>query len=45
MRNLASTNIVVIVLWKLMVWIKYEIITPAMVTIVCFKIIYHMFST
>ena len=33
-RNLASPNIVVIVLWKLMVRIKYGIITPAMVTIV-----------
>ena len=33
-RNLASSNIVVIVLWKLMVPIKYGIITPVMVTIV-----------
>ena len=34
-RNLASPNIVVIVLWNMMVRIKDGITTPAIVTIVC----------
>ena len=34
-RNLASPNIVVIVLWNEMVRTKHEITTPVMVTIVC----------
>ena len=35
-RNLASPNIVVIVLWNEMVRTKHEITTPVMVTIVCY---------
>ena len=34
-RNLASTNIVVIGLWNMMVRINMEITIPSMVTIVC----------
>ena len=34
-RNLASSNIVVIVSWNMMVRINMEITTPAMFTIVC----------
>ena len=44
-RNLASSNIVVIVLWNVMVRMNIEITTPAMVTIVCYQMIYHMFGT
>ena len=44
-RNLASTNIVVIVLWNVMVRINVKITTPAMVAIVCYQRIYLMFGT
>ena len=44
-RNLASSNIVVIILWNVMVRMNIEITTLAMVTIVCYQMIYHMFGT
>ena len=47
-RNLASSNIVVIVLYCIMECDgsdKHGITTPAMVTIVCYQMIYHMFGT
>ena len=44
-RNLASPNIIVIVLSNVMVQINMEITTPAMVTIACYQMISHMFGT
>ena len=44
LRNLASTNIVVTVLWN-DGYDEHGIIIPAMVTIVCYQMIYHMFGT
>ena len=42
-RNLASSSIVVTVLWNDS-YDEHGIIIPAMVTIVCYKMIYHMFG-
>ena len=44
-RNLASTNIVVMVIMEYDGLNKYGITIPAMVTIICSKMIYHMFGT
>ena len=44
-RNLASTNIVVMVIMEYDGSNKHGITIPAMVTIVCSKMIYHMFGT
>ena len=44
-RNLASTNIVVMVIMEYDGSNEQGITIPAMVTIVCSKKIYHMFGT
>ena len=44
-RNLASSNIVVIVLWKLMVRIKMELLHLLWLLLYALKMIYHMFGT
>ena len=43
-RNLASPNIIVIVLWN-DGYDEHRITTPFMVTIVRYQMIYHMFGT
>ena len=44
-RNLASTNIVVMVLWKLMVRINMELLHPLWLLLYDLKMIYHIFGT
>ena len=44
-RNLASPNIVVIVLWKLMVRINMELLHLLWLLLYALKMIYHMFGT
>ena len=43
-RNLASSNIVVIVLWNMMVWIKDGILHLLWLLLYALKMIYHMFG-
>ena len=44
-RNLASTNIVVIVLWNVMLWINMELLHRLWLLLYALKMIYHMFGT
>ena len=44
MRNLASTNIVVIVLWNMMVRINMELLYLLWLLLYALKMMYHMFG-
>ena len=44
-RNLASSNLVVIVLWNMMVWINMELQYLLWLLFYALKMIYHMFGT
>ena len=45
MRNLASPNIVVTVLWNMMVQMNMELQYLLWLLLYAFKMIYHMFGT
>ena len=44
MRNLASSSIVVIVLWNVLVRINMELLYLLWLLLYAFKMIYHMFG-
>ena len=43
-RNLASPNLVVTVLWNMMVWMNMELQCLLWLLLYAFKLIYHMFG-
>jgi hypothetical protein len=43
-RNLASSNIVVTMLWNMMVWMNMELQYLLWLLLYAFKLIYHMFG-